>query len=127
MKDFPKRLQNAIDKSNMSQTELADRVGVSKSLITRYLKGECMPKTSSLINICKVLEVSPAYLLGENDVMEDKDGIELAKFLRSETPEIDDLSIEDRHRAFIYGQTKDLSLAELEKIEEYIQFIKTRK
>lgn len=130
MNDFPKRLKIAISKKNMSQSELAQAIGISKSLITRYIQGSFLPKTEVLISMCKVLEVSPAYLLGKTDKMEDIGGIELIRFMKESTPEVkelDSMSIEDRHCAFIYGECKKLSLSQLEDIEDYINFIKSKK
>lgn len=130
MNDFPERLRIALDKRNMSQTQLAMHLGISKSLVNRYLKGQFLPKTDNLINICKVLNVSPAYLLGKSDVMEDVGGLDLIKFMRESTPEfaeIEQLSIEERHCAFIYGECKTLTLKQLEEVENYISYIKSKK
>lgn len=130
MKDFPKRLKSALSKKGITQSELAHEMNISKSLITRYLQGNCVPKTSYLIEMCKILEVSPAYLLGETDTMEDIGGLDLIKFMRESTPEfaeIEQLSIEERHCAFIYGECKTLTLKQLEEVENYISYIKSKK
>ena len=42
------------------------------------------------ILLCKVLAVSPSYLLGESEVMDDLDGLELVKFVRLKTPEVEE-------------------------------------
>ena len=130
MNDFPKRLRTALERRNISQTVLAESMNVNKSLITRYMQGKCLPKTSNLISICKILSVSPAYLMGDSEVLDDVGGMELVKFMKKTTPEIDtinDLTIEERHCAYIYGECTTLSLSDLEKVEDYIKYIKSKK
>lgn len=57
------RIQEAIKQSGLTQTELAKRLHVSQSTIAHYVKGDIMPSLDSLANLCKIIDVSPAYLL----------------------------------------------------------------
>jgi transcriptional regulator with XRE-family HTH domain len=57
---------------NISQTDLANSVGISQSAINQYEKGVKKPSTVQLIAIAKELKTTPDVLLGYNKV-EDKD------------------------------------------------------
>ena len=127
--DFKDRLKKVMEIRGVKQYELALQTEMNKSVINRYCSGTYYPKYPNLIKICKVLKCSPAYLLGESEDYDDFDGLKLANFLHSTTPEINDLesmSVEDRHRAFIYGECQNLNLKQLEDVEDYIRFIKSK-
>lgn len=51
---------------NMTQKELADKIGVNYSVISRYENGTIAPSASRLAKIAEVLDVSVDYLL-DND------------------------------------------------------------
>lgn len=49
----------------MSQTELAEKSGVSRVMIGKYERGEAMPSIDAAKKIADALEVSLDYLVGE--------------------------------------------------------------
>ena len=50
---------------NMTQLELADKVGLTESSISRYESGKIATMPTSTVNkICNVLNIEPAELLG---------------------------------------------------------------
>lgn len=58
------------DKAGLSQTELADKLGVDKATISRYENGSRQPSVEMLYKISKVLHVSIDNLIKgvkEND------------------------------------------------------------
>ena len=58
------RLRDAIYKSGMTQRELARKLGVTSASISRYLSGVREPRSSVLLRMSAVLNVSPEYLTG---------------------------------------------------------------
>ena len=58
-----KRLLESIKQSGLSQTELAKRLGVSQPTIAYYLRGDKLPALDTLANLCKIIDVSPSYIL----------------------------------------------------------------
>lgn len=59
--------ENFIDLcENLSQKELADRIGINQSQISRYVKG-VIPSTYSVVKICDYFGCSVDYLVGLND------------------------------------------------------------
>ncbi len=61
------RLTEVIKKSGLTQTELAVKINVGQSSIAHYIKGDILPSLETLANLCKVLNVSPEYILCFND------------------------------------------------------------
>lgn len=60
---FAGRLKWALEKSGMKPTDLSSITGIGKSSISRYLKGEYIPKQKKLTQIATVLNVSEGWLL----------------------------------------------------------------
>lgn len=63
MSTFADRLRAAMDASNMSASELAEKTKISKATISRYLSGEFLPKQKYTYLLSKVLDVDVAYLI----------------------------------------------------------------
>ena len=61
------RLGEVIKASGLSQTELARRLNIKQPTIGQYLSGRAMPALDTFANICIVLDVDPAYILGVAD------------------------------------------------------------
>ena len=62
--DFGKKLREARVKKGMTQQELADLIGTSKSVISGYENGKNDPARSVLLKLSKSLDVSLNYLMG---------------------------------------------------------------
>lgn len=65
---FAKRLRELIETSGVSQSELANVVGVTRQAINSYTLGNTVPNSDVLTNIAKYFDVSADYLLGLTDV-----------------------------------------------------------
>lgn len=125
-KTFSERLNHIMDIRSKRQNALAIETGIPSSVINRYCSGKYQPKHDNLVAICKVLKCNPSYLRGEEDDYDDFDGLKLANYLQSTIKDVDDLSIEERHCVYIYKECKDLNLSQLEQVEDYIKFIKSK-
>lgn len=64
------RLKQAMERAELSQTELASKTTISKATISRYLSGEFKPKPKTLNIIAATLNVSAAWLAGYDVPME---------------------------------------------------------
>lgn len=69
---FADRLKAVRKSKNMTQTDLADRIGVTKWAVTSYEQAKTLPSVESLVRICETLDVSADYLLGISDNMPQK-------------------------------------------------------
>ena len=58
MQIFGDNLRDMLEEARMSQSELADEIGVTQSTVNRYIHGLAMPSVKSLVNICHVLDAT---------------------------------------------------------------------
>lgn len=61
---FVKRLVELMENANMTQIELAQKIGTTNVTISRYISGERCPRIEIIAQIAKVFNVSIDYLLG---------------------------------------------------------------
>lgn len=64
---FSYRLTVLLDDNNMTQTQLAKKIGTSNVTICRYLTCERIPRLDVVAKIASVFNVSLDYLLGLSD------------------------------------------------------------
>ena len=71
--DTRQRIQDLIKNRKITQAELAEKVGLSNSALSRYLQGGTKNLGDGyIIRIAKYFEVSTDYLLGETDIPDRK-------------------------------------------------------
>lgn len=75
MVNIGKRIKSARQKVGMSQEELAQTIGVTKSTISKYEKGAREPRYDQLQRIAAALGTSISNLLPPDNYWEDEDGI----------------------------------------------------
>lgn len=61
---FGQRLLSALKEQNITQKELAKRVGLTEASISRYISGSRKPGSDALVNIAIALQTTSDYLLG---------------------------------------------------------------
>lgn len=57
------RLREAISQSGYKQTELAKKLGITQATVSDYMHKNKFPALVTLANLCRILDVSPAYIL----------------------------------------------------------------
>ena len=62
--DIQRRLREAIKTSPLSQKEIAERLHVNPSTISRYMRDDKFPSIDTFANICELLDVSSDEILG---------------------------------------------------------------
>ncbi len=67
LEQIQKRLADAIKNSNLTQTAIAQKLGIRQQTISHYTKGDIMPALDTFANLCVVLDEDPAYILGIKD------------------------------------------------------------
>lgn len=88
MNSFKERLQEALNKSGLSQAELARRAGIGRNSISDYLKGKYEAKQDKLHALAQALNVDEAWLMGYDVTSERKNK-------NKHTKKIADLADED--------------------------------
>ena len=68
MNEFATRLKKIMFLKGIRQTEIADRIGVNKGNVSRWMKGENIPYGENLTKLAATLGVSVDYLLGEEEI-----------------------------------------------------------
>lgn len=91
MDTLGKRILRLINEQNLTQKELARRVGTTEVSIGRYINGKREPNATVLGDIARVLDVTTDYLLGLStspDIEDEDPQIKiLARSAKSLTPE----------------------------------------
>ncbi len=67
------RIALALQEKLMTQKELADKVGVTEAVISRYISGTREPKPDMLANIATALGTTSDYLLDLNNELKHSD------------------------------------------------------
>ena len=80
MVDFGNTLKTLRLKEKYTQAQLAQKLGLTKSVISAYETGLRLPSYDILINIAKIFNVSTDYLLG----IENKRDIDLSGLTEDE-------------------------------------------
>ena len=80
MVDFGNALKTLRIKEDMTQAQLAQKLGLTKSVISAYETGLRLPSYDVLIHIAKIFSVSTDYLLG----LEHKQEIDLSGLTHEE-------------------------------------------
>lgn len=65
IKDLPEKLKILRTKYGFSQRQVADKVGVSPSIVSGYETGERTPSTEVLLSLSYLYNCSTDYLLGK--------------------------------------------------------------
>ena len=73
---FSNKLKLLRQKCHLTQEELANEVGVTKSMISAYERGLRMPSYDIMVHLANLFHVSTDYLLGlENENLLDLSGL----------------------------------------------------
>ena len=64
---FQERLNVELRSNKLSQKELAEKLHIDNSNITKWKKGENIPSLEVFYELCRILDVSADYLLGLKD------------------------------------------------------------
>lgn len=66
-KELGAKIQEALSAKGMTQKELAARIGVTETTMSRYVSGDREPKPNVLANIATALHTTSDFLLGIED------------------------------------------------------------
>lgn len=75
MADFVKRFNKILNEKNITQTELSKLTGITQSSISDWARGKYLPRQDKVYILSKALKVSPSYLLGYDDDIQDLSSI----------------------------------------------------
>lgn len=87
------RIAELIQISGDNQSEMANKAGINRSAICRYLAGTQEPNQKSIDKIATAYRVSPAWLMGYDVSMETKSDKSILKMLNMLTDKDKDFII----------------------------------
>lgn len=87
MVDFGNRLKNLRLQQKLTQAQLSQKLGVTKSVISAYETGIRMPSYDILISISRIFKVTTDFLLG----VEQKHSLDLSGLSENEITAITNL------------------------------------
>ncbi len=64
IEEIQKRLREEIKNSNLTQKEIAERLGINPSTVSKYLRLDKFPAIDTFANLCEILDVSADDILG---------------------------------------------------------------
>lgn len=64
---LPERLRELREKYGISQSDVADRLNMTSSIISSYERGERTPSLSIILKLSYIYNCSVDYLLGKNN------------------------------------------------------------
>ena len=64
LKDIQKRLREEIKTSNMTQKQIAERLRINPSTVSKYVRLDKYPAIDTFANLCEILDVSADEILG---------------------------------------------------------------
>lgn len=70
MEDIKERIKKALEIRGMMPVDLARKSGINKGSISKYLKGDVIPKQSAIGAMAEALNVLPSWLMGYDVPME---------------------------------------------------------
>ena len=100
MATIANRIKEAMTIRGMKQVDLVSLTGIGKSSISTYLSGEYEPKQRNIYKIAKALDVSEAWLMGEDVPMERFDYSELLSSIADENKSGRTAAVEELRRTY---------------------------
>ena len=70
---FEEKVIELMKQEGMSQKQLAEKINVTEASMSRYLKGERVPRIDVIVKLANVFNVSIEYLQGIKEVEEYED------------------------------------------------------
>lgn len=97
LQKFVERLSELLSDREMKATDLAKELGVSRKVISRYLKGERLPSLKMALRISAYFHCSIDFLLGRSDTGAEFEPLPLPPF-KEQLPFLVDFFKKSRYR-----------------------------
>ena len=62
LEQIRERLIQEIKVSGMSYTDIANKLNISRSSISHYVRGDILPALDTLANLCQILDLDADYI-----------------------------------------------------------------
>lgn len=120
MATFAERLKAERKKNNINQTQLAEKLYLDRSSISKYESGKQIPETPTLEKLADFFDVSIDYLLGKTDIRNYEDNSSLNSINKN-------LSTNGLKTLAAHFDEEEFTQNDLDDIENFIKFIVSKK
>jgi transcriptional regulator with XRE-family HTH domain len=123
MGDFPNRFKHIREKSGLTQQQLADKLGISRSAVGMYEKGEREPNFETLELIADTFNVDMNYLLGKKpstEVMPD------TYYFNPKTSKIAQEIYDNKELSLLFDAARDADPEDLQTVHSMLMALKRK-
>ncbi len=123
MGDFPNVFKHIREKSGLTQQQLADKLGISRSAIGMYEKGEREPNFETLELIADTFNVDMNYLLGKKSSTE---VIPDVYYFNPETSKIAQEIYDNKELSLLFDAARDADPEDLQTVHSMLMALKRK-
>lgn len=123
MGDFPNIFRKIREQSGLTQQQLADKLGISRSAVGMYEKGEREPNFETLELIADTFNVDMNYLLGKKSTTE---VIPDVYYLNEETRKIAQEIYDNDELSLLFDAARDAAPEDLKTIHTMLLALKRK-
>ncbi len=120
MATFAERLKTERKNNNINQTQLAEKLYLDRSSISKYESGKQIPETPTLEKLADFFDVSIDYLLGKTDIRNYDDNSSLDSINKN-------LNVNNLKTLAAHFDEEEFTEDDLDDIENFIKFIVSKK
>lgn len=123
MGDFPNIFKRIREKSGLTQQQLADKLGISRSAVGMYEKGEREPNFETLELIADTFNVDMNYLLGKKPSTE---VIPDTYYFNPETSKIAQEIYDNKELSLLFDAARDADPEDLQTVHSMLMALKRK-
>ena len=123
MGDFPNIFKHIREKSGLTQQQLADKLGISRSAVGMYEKGEREPNFETLELIADTFNVDMNYLLGKKPSTE---VIPDTYYFNPETSKIAQEIYDNKELSLLFDAARDADPDDLQTVHSMLMALKRK-
>lgn len=123
MGDFPNIFKHIREKSGLTQQQLADKLGISRSAVGMYEKGEREPNFETLELIADTFNVDMNYLLGKKPSAE---VIPDTYYFNPETSKIAQEIYDNKELSLLFDAARDADPEDLQTVHSMLMALKRK-
>ena len=114
------RLSSLLQESGISQTELSEMLGVSRSTINKWIMKKALPRMGLIEKMSSIFGVPKSYFLEE--VVDDR----RAYYLNPETAEMAEKLRTNEGLRMLFKASEDLPPEKMQEAYSYVKYLKSK-
>lgn len=111
-----KKIRFLLDQNEMTQKELADKLGVSTATVSNWCTGVKTPRMGKIDAMCKIFGINRSEFVGENETV--------AYYMNPETAELAQQLFEDKDLRVLFDAARDSSPEDLKMAADLLRRLK---